>query len=358
MAAEGGGTAQPHPDSRKCNKAGDVRSTLSPTGELPSSSVHQHETSASEQDQSGVVSEGNPQDLPAVPQSPYQKFRHGGWFHLRRRTREAMVKAGFSDKTLQRFDQCGANAYMWRSSSTRRRIITAEFCKCRGCVPCQNAKSALLAANLSQFIHRRNVRFITFTLKHRGSDLKTLIDRIWKCYKLLRTEQEYKDHVRGAFAALESKWIHKTREWHVHLHTLCEGSFWAQKDISKLWFACTGDSYIVDVRRPDDDVRTARYVCKYVTKPFDRDATQDPQAFEQAVRILARRRLYLITGIWAGQLKLLAKPPDPKDWEIVGNLENLWKQAADGDADVSLWLAEAFSCPDWYETGPPMPPDS
>lgn len=253
-----------------------------------------------------------------------------------------MIEAGLSEKTVHRFDCCGRFARLLRSPSQDRHRIQADFCKCRGCRPCQAARGVLIASNLEDFIRLKKVRFITLTLKHKNRPLKSMIKRLRRCFRDLRQTDEWKRHITGYAAFLEAKFSPRTHCWHVHFHMLASGAYWPQKELSTAWLEVTGDSPIVDVRAVEDARGGARYVAKYATKPFDTDAIHFALKFSEAISAMNRTRLWEIGGNWKGKLHLLAKPPDPHDWIDLGFIDGLLITARWNPRDPQHALRNVF----------------
>lgn len=243
----------------------------------------------------------------------------------------AMRIAGCTQKTLDRFTFCGSHVHCYKSDKLKKAMLAGDFCRNRNCAPCAMARSRLIRANLIPFVRERTVRFITFTLKHTERPLSTQVTRIWRCFKTLRTRPEWKEHVLGFCAFLEVKRISKAHAWHVHLHVLAEGSWWEQKELSRLWLECTGDSMIVDIQRKGTPEQMANYGAKYASKPINAGDMETELVHAEAIHELNHRRLWLIGGTWKGSLKLLAKGTDPGDWELVCSANTLFAEAARGN---------------------------
>lgn len=192
-------------------------------------------------------------------------------------------------------------------------------------------------------MRERRVRFLTLTLKHRERPLSTQITRLWRCFKTLRTTQQWKDNVLGFCAFLEVKRNPNRHSWHVHLHILIEGQWWDQKEISRLWLEATGDSLIVDIQSKGTSEQMARYGAKYASKPISPGDMETASVHAEAIIALGRRRLWLIGGIWKGKLKLLTKGEDPGDWQLVDSADALFARAASGDP-IALQVIDKLLC--------------
>lgn len=242
-----------------------------------------------------------------------------------------MEVAGCTSKQISRFIDCGSNCHLWHSPSLDRATITGNLCRSRHCKPCATARSRLIQSNLIPFCRNRRLRMLTVTLKHRERPLSTQITRIWRCFKTLRTNEEWKTNVVGFCAFLEVKRNPRSHTWHVHLHILTEGQYWQQKEISRLWLEATGDSMIVDIQSKGTSASMASYGAKYASKPIDAGDMETVAVHAEAIHAIGRRRLWLIGGTWKKHLKLLAHGDDPKDWQFVESANALFARAAAGD---------------------------
>lgn len=270
--------------------------------------------------------------------------------------RAAMEAADLSPKTIARYDSCGANAHLYTSPSTGKHAIRGDFCKCRTCIPCGTARARLIASNLTGFLGSRPTRFLTLTIKHHQAPLDQLVTRIWRSFKLLRAEPEWQANVKGFAAFLEAKWSTRSNWWHVHLHILTEGRWWDQREISSLWHACTGDSYIVDIQAKGSNEERARYAAKYASKPFNPADVPSHEKLTDAVRCLHRRKLWQVGGAWKS-LRLLAKPKcTVTDWVYACSLNALFNDARSGNAAAVALVNELVSADE--ERTRPLPTDT
>jgi hypothetical protein len=244
---------------------------------------------------------------------------------------QALELAGATENQLNRFLQCGHNCSLYYSAKLDRMCVRGDFCKNRNCAPCANARSSLIRSNLVPFIKNRNVRFLTLTLKHKNRPLSTQITRAWRCLKNLRSTPEWKHNVLGGCCFMEVKRNPRTHTWHVHFHCLIEGQYWDQKEISRLWFEATGDSYIADIQRKGTAQQMAAYGAKYASKPISAGDMESAVEHAEAIISLGRRRLWLVSGTWRKHLKLLARGEDPKDWEFITTANSLFDRADAGD---------------------------
>ena len=144
------------------------------------------------------------------------------------------------------------------------------------------------------------LRFVTLTLKN-DPDLERAVCRIRKGFTRLRHRKLWSSRVSTAAYALETTYNRSTRDWHVHLHMVCEGRFLPQAELSAEWLAVTGDSYVVDVRAVTSAGEAVKELVKYTLK--DMGVPEDQ--LRGAAAVLRGRRLVGVVGrlygLWAEQ---------------------------------------------------------
>lgn len=287
--------------------------------DLSSSQVHPHELNGFCLSNSDVRYEP----------SAYERIRHSAWKHKREMVFEVLQAAGASEKSLDRFIQCGCCCQIGYSGKQQRLYLMASNCRNRFCEPCANARRATIARNLSRFAAGRHLRLITLTIAHHERPLPDLITRINTCFKLMRKEIEWKKHVHGFASFIEVKWSPRTKWFHVHLHILAEGTWWDGKELSATWHKVTGDSFITDIREVTSE-EGVRYASKYASKPFNLcDLPAEHRI--TAVTALAKRRLWLVGGTWKQFAKLIKTEPLPDDLTSVGSFTDVLARCHQGD---------------------------
>lgn len=289
----------------------------------PSSQVHTHETNGF------FIGDDSVEYSP----STYERFRHSAWNRLRHLTYNALRDAGTSQKSLDRFAQCGSCCQVSYSKSGKRLYLCCSNCKNRFCHPCADARRSTVSRNLTAFAGKRHLRLITLTIAHHERPLPDLISRLYTCFKLMRKEPEFRRKVTGFAAFVEIKWTRRTNWWHVHFHILCEGEWWDRRDLSALWHKVTGDSYITDIREVTSE-EGIRYTAKYASKPFSLADIPEEQR-STAINALSHRRLWLIGGTWKGIARLLTTEPLPGDLECLGSFSAIVDDAKRGDAEAA-----------------------
>jgi len=260
-------------------------------------------------------------------------FRHSGWAAQRRRVAAALAAAFPETARLDRFSNCGRDAWVVQHPNRPRDFrVMANYCRDRYCVPCAAMRGRLLASNLLDAIGDRPIRMITLTLRSEAGDpLKPLLDRLYQSFARLRRTAFWGEHVTGGAALLEIKFIGRTRRWHPHLHILANGKFVPRGRLAGEWQRITGDSYIVDVRPVRDRGHAAHYLTKYVSKPADPSASRSHDLLLELVRACHGRRLCSTFGNWSG-IELLRHDP-PVEWIFITTLGVLQQRARDGDAE-------------------------
>lgn len=270
-------------------------------------------------------------NLRDAPVDPDVAFRHSGWLHDRHSVLRAFVTATVSASRLERFEQCGKNAWVLRDPESPERLrIAADLCHDRFCVPCAAARSRVIAGNLACRIKNEPHRFVTLTLRANSDDLAKRIRRLYLCFARLRRSTFWKQRVQGGAAFCELKWSTASMAWNVHLHLVAAGKWLDQKVLSALWLGITKDSFIVDVRLIHNHDATVRYVTKYASKPLNPTFLHDDALLVQAVKALKGIRLCLTFGSWRG-VKLL-EVTDDTAWVSIGSLDDLRCRAARGEA--------------------------
>lgn len=228
-------------------------------------------------------------------------FRHSGWHRDRRRVYDALVWVNATPSRIERFRECGANAWVVRNEEhPDQYAVVADHCHDRFCRPCARFRGNTIANNVAEFLRNREYRFVTVTIKTTDLTLKEGVDKLYRCFALLRRTKLWTDKVLGGCAVCEVKPKDGGIGWHPHLHAIVEGKYIPLKPLRKLWMQITGDSFIIDVAYGKSPEHAARYVSKYITKPFDDGTTRTPHRLHEAILALTGRRLVTTFGTWRG----------------------------------------------------------
>lgn len=265
-------------------------------------------------------------------------FRHSGWLRDRRRVWDALRDV-FPDSTrIRRFQDCGSGAWVVRNEEDPTNYaVVSDHCRDRFCRPCASFRGRVIAHNVSAYLRDRPYRFVTITIKTTGLSLRDGVNKLYRCFGLLRRSKLWTQKVTGGCAICEVLPREGGTEWHPHLHLIVEGKYIPVKPLRKLWHAITGDSYIIDISRGTDAERAAQYVSKYITKPFDDGTTRNPVRLIEAIKALHGRRLIATFGTWRGQRLTEYHPLGT--WIKVCTLGELRERIRKGDADGELLYA-------------------
>jgi hypothetical protein len=259
-------------------------------------------------------------------------FRHRDWWEKRKLVDAALVSVGTSERSMERFRECGADSFVYWSPSEQKHTLRGSYCKNRHCVPCQRARGNRLAAALKKKLEggrQHQYRFITLTLKHSELPLKDQVKRLFSSFKTLRKTALWSDSQKGGAFTLEVKWQEKTRMWHPHLHIIAEGGFMRQSTIAKEWRRITTDSHIVDIKVLSSGKDAAHYVSKYVAKGTTDNVWADRNAAQEWVTAMKGVRVCSTYGTWRG-FKLMEKPVLAQDWAPVASLTSVMHAAKAG----------------------------
>lgn len=292
--------------------------------------VHAIETSRQEHDKAC-----RQVDLPALTIS--QVFRHSHWHGQRHRIFDALQDLEKPRERLQRYARCGTHCRVVQSDEDPNRYATqSDTCHDRWCQPCATERARRIATHVRTHIAGKRIRMVTLTLKHSDAPLSLQLDRLRDCLRILRRSSLWRTRVTGGCTMFECKWSHATEAWHPHAHLLIGGRYIPHSNLKKLWYAITGDSFIVHIRPCDSDAKAAAYVAKYVGKPWTGDVERSPHLLAQLIVALDRRRLCHTFGDWKGLR--LSEPIDTGTWHYVCDLDDLLARAKSREKEALMIL--------------------
>lgn len=280
-------------------------------------------------------------------------FRHSGWHEQRLRVYRSLGRTEQPTSRQWAFRDCGTRPWIFRSKTdpTVYRVGTDQ-CRDRFCVPCGTDRARRIVSNMTTYLGKRTVRFITLTLKGNDDSLTDRLAKLARSFANLRRRALWKRAVSGGVAFLEVKRTTDGERWHPHLHCIVTGTWIDAKKLRKLWLDITGDSYIVDVQLVRSHEKLARYVVKYVSKPMDSGFAHDADRLDEAILSLKGKKMVTAFGTFA-DLQTTSQPDD-MHWEPVMSLTDFNDRAAKGE-DWALDLIEQFRTQATAATSLPPP---
>lgn len=284
-------------------------------------------------------------------------FRHSGWQGTRTRIFQSFHRTKQPPNRIRQFRWCGSHAYVLQSTDDPSIYrIAGSSCHDRFCLPCAKERSHAIALNVIHHLQKRTARFLTLTVKSDNEPLEELLDKLHNGFKALRQTKLWKQRVTGGVAFLEINWSPKLTRWHPHFHIVIEGKYIPHTQLRNLWYAITGDSFVVDIRQIRDANQATQYITKYASKPFNNTFLTRPERLDEAIVALKGRKLIVTFGSWRG-LAVMAKP-QAGAWRHVASLQRCIEQAAAGDTHSRhvLQSLTTASLEHLYQRAPPLPP--
>ena len=245
-----------------------------------------------------------------------------------------------------RLAECGSAAYVECCVEIGKYRVRSSKCGDPLCPACSRDKHNRIRSNVSVAIKNHKVRFVTLTMKQTDRPLSDQINRLHKCFRLLRKRRFFRQSVKNMFWVQEIK-LAKTGRWNVHIHFIYAGTFMRQSDLSASWLEITGDSHIVDIRLADQ--RAAVELSKYISKAYDLRIFQpgNESRLEEFVTCSHRRRMMGVIGKTWREMRLTSVWVDPPDgpelvWSFVSRLDDLIKDYLAGDLESIKILQAAL----------------
>jgi hypothetical protein len=281
-------------------------------------------------------------------------FRHSGWLPLRRKVAAAIATEWPQSARHERFASCGLNAWVARHPDNPSDFrVQADYCHDRWCLPCARQRSRVLSSNLARATADKPCRFVTLTLRSGDEPLAPLVNKMYRCFALLRRTNLWRAKVSGGAAILEVIRGKDTPRWHPHLHILVHGSFIPHAMLKAEWLRITRDSSIVDVRPVRTQADLVRYVTKYVSKPIPAGTAHRVDLLHELVKALHKKRLCSTFGTWRG-IRLTDTGPII-NWVFVGSLAAIRARAYSGDQSAQAILNVLHFSQKWIDEPPDDP---
>jgi hypothetical protein len=160
--------------------------------------------------------------------------------------------------------------------------------------------------------------------------------RLYASFRKLRETVLWRRCVRGGAAFLEVKIGKHSGMWHPHLHAIIEGKYVNIRELKPTWERITDGSHQVDITDIRDKERAARYVCKYVSKPFSMDAVRNDDHLDELLHTLSGTHAALTFGTWRGCK--LTKRIDNRTFTYIMSIDELKRRVAQNEIyAINLW---------------------
>lgn len=266
---------------------------------------------------------------------------------------EVTARDDNDDRRVLRMRDCSTR---WNVSQTPDgpRLETWR-CRERLCPECQRVRAYKYQQAYEAFIvAAKRPKMLTLTIATMDAPAGEAIDKLYRCFRLLRRREVWKAHCTGGYTVVEITPGQSGLGWHVHLHILMDSVYIPVRWLSEQWFAITGDSYRVDIRVADKG--TAKYVAKYATK----QATpgEDGRDWWRLSDDMRGRRMAQSFGD-APALNLTVQEAK-QDSTIIGTLESILYAAQQGDQaaiDIIDQLRDHYGSVPGEKPPKPDPPD-
>lgn len=202
--------------------------------------------------------------------------------------------------------KCRTFAWFARSTETGRVHVCSNSCRQRWCPICSNGKANYIVQSLAPWVAKiKNPRFLTLTLKHSNAPLKAQIENIYRHFRNLRRDKQFKQYVKSGVWFFQVKLSDREDQWHPHIHCLIQGKYMPQEWISRKWLRITKTSNIVDIRAVKNKTEVAKYVARYCARPAK--LSKFPLSLRQEIfEALHSRRL---CGKWGNLKEISLSPP-------------------------------------------------
>lgn len=250
---------------------------------------------------------------------------------------------------------CRNVAWFVRHVRSQEVRVASRRCNLRWCPLCIKTKRFIMKSSIIPWIEKRQKpKFITLTLRHSDDPLSDQLERIYECFKKLRSSELWKNHIQGGMWFFQVTKTKETNQWHPHLHIICAGKYLEQSALREKWYKITHDSNIVDIRAIKSAVKTADYVARYATAPAD----LSKMVIEDAIEVfdaLAGRKMCGTFGT-GKEIQLVPKQcPDADDWEDIGSFWQITNKRWCDNHAAAIYYCWTTRTPCRLDLTPPEP---
>lgn len=203
-------------------------------------------------------------------------------------------------------EKCRTFAWFARSTETGRVHVCSNSCRQRWCPVCSGGRANYIVRSLAPWVQKiKNPRFLTLTLKHSNAPLEHQISTVYKHFRNLRRDKQFKQYVKGGVWFFQVKLSSRADQWHPHLHCLIQGKYMPHEWISRKWKSITKTSNVVDIRAVKNKSEVAQYVARYCARPAKLSKYSIPLRQEIFEGLHGRR----LCGKWGSAKEISLSPP-------------------------------------------------
>ncbi len=259
---------------------------------------------------------------------------------------------------VEALHKCRTFAWFARCTETGRVHVCSNSCRQRWCPICTGTRSNYIVRSLEEWIQNvKNPRFMTLTLRHTNAPLVHQIESIYKFFRYLRRDKQFKQFVQGGVWFFQVKLSKRSDQWHPHIHCIIQGRYMPKGWLSRKWKQITKTSTIVDIKAIKNKSEIARYVARYCARP----AKLSEYPVELRVEIFEAMHSRRLCGVWGHARGVRLSPPKsvPEHkftrlgtWSTIHSLKGdsafareilkAWREKLTVEPDVTLQPVEDF----------------
>lgn len=190
------------------------------------------------------------------------------------------------ERGARRLAACCSTARIYIEPTVGKVHPWLNRCRHKLCPFCAKARSAQVAADLMILMKAmKHPRVIVLTVRSNTRPLADQLAALRRWFRILRRKPEWKACVPGGAYTLEVTLNEETKLWHPHVHIICDGEYFPQAVLKRLWHDITGGSKIVWIQKVSDLPGMARELAKYIGKVQHLDQLTDNQLREYALAV-------------------------------------------------------------------------
>lgn len=239
-----------------------------------------------------------------------------------------------STTRIEKFDNCGRHAYLYRDPFDGSFVLRSETCKLRICPACRRKyRYAAIARirDLLQDLKPKTWQFITLTVRHTRAPLKIQLDHLKASFRRLRQRNTWKSSCTHGYAVLEITHNSTKDEWHPHLHIIVRCRYIDWRKLRTDWIAVTNGSSVIDCGYVRSSPAACDYVAKYLAKPPLLTTLPNLSRIRDYYDAIQNVRFLMPFG----RPPRFQNPPTldtPRNLEPIGNLGDLHHRASRGES--------------------------